>query len=254
MHDRGGGHFALVFLAVVVMAVVLLEQNQPFRARGQSSSPSPSTPPRSTEAVTPVETTPQIAKRHVCGNMRHVFCAGVEGTGHHLWVSLWHICPPSMCTPHTRASIALARLHAAGQGGKFTGDPEAMGSAFEDMLIRGPGGIAGTAKSTTSGRRRAGNATSSDPTRTVTCNPDTARQSSEGEKESTEGASSPPRLLVLNTYDAGTGAGMLSYPNFKGTNKATQHPDIVDLAIRTERLGLDLRIIVIVRHPYEIMV
>lgn len=48
--------------------------------------------------------------------------------------------------------------------------------------------------------------------------------------------------------------GLLSYPNFKGPEKASQYVDLKMLAEETERAGIDLRIIYLTRSARSIMI
>lgn len=57
-------------------------------------------------------------------------------------------------------------------------------------------------------------------------------------------------LLGLGYSD---GVGMLSYPNFGGPSKSLNHPDAFLLATMAERVGLDLRVLVLQRSAAEIL-
>jgi hypothetical protein len=50
------------------------------------------------------------------------------------------------------------------------------------------------------------------------------------------------------------GGGMLSYPNFNdGQTKALDHPDLIPLAALTEAANIDLRIMILLRNPHDVL-
>ena len=49
------------------------------------------------------------------------------------------------------------------------------------------------------------------------------------------------------------GAGMLSYPNYAGSNKELNHPDAYSLALMAEIQKLDFRVLVLQRDPRDII-
>ncbi|CAK9045180.1 Uncharacterized protein SCF082_LOCUS25549 [Durusdinium trenchii] len=60
------------------------------------------------------------------------------------------------------------------------------------------------------------------------------------------------KLIPLNLqHDADI--GMMSYPNFEGVDRATQNPDIFELAKLAEAAGVDLRIVLLTRHPSDLV-
>ncbi|CAK9044975.1 Uncharacterized protein SCF082_LOCUS25472 [Durusdinium trenchii] len=56
---------------------------------------------------------------------------------------------------------------------------------------------------------------------------------------------------VVSLMDADI--GMMSYPNFEGVDRATQNPDIFELAKLAEAAGVDLRIVLLTRHPSDLV-
>ena len=48
-------------------------------------------------------------------------------------------------------------------------------------------------------------------------------------------------------------SGMMSYPNLLGANRALQNPDVRALANLAELAGVDLRIVLLVRHPASVV-
>ena len=48
-------------------------------------------------------------------------------------------------------------------------------------------------------------------------------------------------------------SGMMSYPNLLGIDRALQNPDVRALANLAERAGVDLRIVLLVRHPASVV-
>ena len=48
-------------------------------------------------------------------------------------------------------------------------------------------------------------------------------------------------------------SGMMSYPNFLGRTRALQNPDVPALAKLAEDAGVDLRIVLLLRHPRSVV-
>ena len=59
-------------------------------------------------------------------------------------------------------------------------------------------------------------------------------------------------ILPLNVLSEGT-SGMMSYPNLFGVDRALQYPNVHALAKLAEDAGVDLRIVLLVRHPGSIV-
>eukprot|EP00435_Cladocopium_sp_Y103_P065422 s995_g27.t1 len=59
-------------------------------------------------------------------------------------------------------------------------------------------------------------------------------------------------IVPLNALDERV-SGMMSYPNFLGRDRALQNPDVPALAQLAEDAGVDLRIVLLVRHPRSVV-
>ena len=63
----------------------------------------------------------------------------------------------------------------------------------------------------------------------------------------------PSRLVIMNTLLTASPAGMMSYPNYESETRAQHHPDPARLAALAESAGADLRVIVLLRSPVDVV-
>ena len=68
----------------------------------------------------------------------------------------------------------------------------------------------------------------------------------------TLGSSRGCKVVALN-IGFGDPSGMMSYPNFGGSDRVTRNPDVVSLARLAEAAGADLRIVLLTRRPTSII-
>eukprot|EP00050_Salpingoeca_kvevrii_P011541 m.16151 g.16151 ORF g.16151 m.16151 type:complete len:338 (-) comp3479_c1_seq1:294-1307(-) len=134
-----------------------------------------------------------------------VFLAGLEGTGHHLWHTLFRSCKKLACGTSKDLSFGVA------EGNPTHMKRKANGTAWHDLLYNA-----------------------------IKMSQQTTRMRSW------------PRTYLINIQDTST-FGMMSYPNYGGRRKETQLTDMVRLAEIMREAEGDLRIVIMLRHPHEIV-
>ena len=147
-----------------------------------------------------------VTKKVVSSNVRFVFFAGLEGTGHHFWQELLK-----------RLSIS----HSA--------------DLSQELFNRQHGSLF----SSTDERVRE----------------DLAEHVVELMSETQKNLSSVPgcNVVALNVGGTTYPSGMMSYPNFGGPDRLIQNPDMFTLAKLAEAAGIDLRIVLLTRHPASLV-
>lgn len=154
---------------------------------------------------------PIIEKKSFNENLRLLFVAGIEGTGHHAISSMLKECvkkDPHSCKNARDLSFDLfTHVTKDDNYGLFASE---HGADVDKDLVK-------------------------------------VRQ-----ELKTISSSSETALYFLGLCDDAT-AGMLSYPNFSGENKALNHPDVVLLTKMSEEVNIDFRIIVLLRDAVSIL-
>ncbi|CAM9772545.1 unnamed protein product [Discosporangium mesarthrocarpum] len=159
-----------------------------------------------------------VRKKTYSDNLRLVFYAGLEGTGHHMFRSLMRPCvQEGFCESRCMLSAALF----PGMG--YSHDVE----HFEDAIDQLGKGL--------------------DELRSY--EEELAKRQEQNENERSV-------IIPLNTFNCnneGVRTGEMSFPNFGGGDKAIKHVNMRVLAALAEEKGVDLRIVYLQRDSAEIL-
>ena len=159
----------------------------------------------------------RIAKTVYSDTVRFVFFAGLEGTGHHAWESVWQKCPVENRERRLEWRCAfdnelLNALYSGfnGAGGLFNPKDEKQYQERRNQILR-------------------------------------------LFKKYSANSDGIPTAVVLNTFtETGKGSGMISYPNYRGPLKPLHHGRLEILAELAEIAQVDLRIVYMDRPAGEI--
>ncbi|CAE7232178.1 unnamed protein product [Symbiodinium natans] len=189
-------------LVVLALAVDLPTAAEDAGSCGPVSGVATGSLLQSTATHRPTRTPQQIGftKTATSSQVRFVFFAGLEGSGHHFWHEMIKRLPINRSEDLSRA------LFDGQHGGFFNADEHSRGDYAEDI----------------------------------------AKLMSEMEMNlsSTPGC----KVVALNGVEPQV-SGMMSYPNMGGKDRAGRNPDIFALAKLAEAAGVDLRIVLLTRHP-----
>ena len=147
-----------------------------------------------------------LPKRIESQTCRFVFFAGIEGTGHHVWHSLWKKLGPSAASSIPLTYALYDHWNMTGFFNTFDGEVRARSAeSIKQLMI------------------------------SISQNHSTPNDVT---------------MIALNVgYRDQELTGMMSYPNFMGQDRAIQNPDVHALANLAEAAGVDLRIVLMLRHP-----
>lgn len=162
---------------------------------------------------------PVIRKTVYDENLRFVFIAGLEGTGHHAWQEVWKECP-------------------IGDGEKRLKFRCAFDIELLNQLYRGFNKNGGVFNPSTESEYQTRRASIIEFFKKY-------KQQQQSSEIST--------AVILNTFiQSKEGSGMISYPNYSGRDKAIHHGHLHILAELAEIAAVDLRIVVLDRPAREI--
>lgn len=157
----------------------------------------------------------RIGKTIYHPQVRLLFVAGLEGTGHHAWKSMLDVCAARrLCVVEEEMTRIMMRFdpHTRTVHGLFGAADVDSNAAQVAALYRRMKEIAAAA----------------------------------------EQAHAAPALHLLGLCFVKYSA-MMSYPNYNGLHKSLDHPDISVMAAAAEAAGIDLRVLVLQRNAQEIL-
>ena len=148
-----------------------------------------------------------VTKKVVSSNIRFVFFAGLEGTGHHFWKEMLR----RLSISHS-ADLSQELFNRRHGPGLFSSSDEQIREASAEHVV-------------------------------------------ELMSEMQKNLSSVPgcNVVALNVGGITHPSGMMSYPNFGGRDRMLQNPDMFTLAKLAEAAGIDLRIVLLTRHPASLV-
>lgn len=159
----------------------------------------------------------KIVKTVYSDTLRFVFFAGLEGTGHHAWQSVWSKCPIGDTKRRLEFRCAF--------------DDELLNSLYSGF--NNDGGLFNPKNEKQYQERRS-----------------YVINSFKKYRANEDGI---PTAVILNTYtQTGKGSGMISYPNYNGPLKPLHHGRLEVLAELAEIAQVDLRIVYLDRPAREI--
>ena len=154
--------------------------------------------------------------------------AGLEGTGHHAWRSIFLKCPSDANYPASKGQLPASAT---------TPFNCIFADDITEILYRGFDG--------TGGLFNPGSA------KQLLDKKNELRTAFEEMQRKYEGAPEGT-VVLLNLHETSKGSGFMSYPNYRGVDKPIHHPHLQLLALVAEEARVDLRVLVLQRDARAI--